>query len=167
MIHSVDLTVPDTNISLENINTQINTPLVLNFYETYIRYIKAIKHSLDPVSECFGYVAGAACCCLMIGVQAEENSRPASRHDVLHAAQERRQDRQELGTAFAMGYCMGDALVDSASIALGSVSCVVPAAFRSLFNPLTSTDPVCGIPATIIDETKLFDSCTCSSEMIR
>jgi hypothetical protein len=157
--------IPTTEVDVV-VNT-INPPLAFNFFETYIRHIKAFKSSIDPFSECLGVVTGTACFCLMLGAQAEENSRPATRHDVLYAREERRRDREELGTSFAIGYCIGDALVDTASIAFGASACIVPAVYRSLFNPLLSTDSVCGISATAIDETKLFDSCTCSSSMQR
>lgn len=139
-----------------------NTPFVLNFLDTYLRHIKAVKNHIDPLSDCIGLLAGTACCCIVFFVQAEENQRPATRHDVVYAEQERHRDQQELNDSFSLGYCLGNSLVDTVSITLGSTFCLFPSIYRSQCQPLLSTENVLAISAENINNTKLFDSCGCS-----
>jgi len=161
-IVGVDPSVTSVPIGVPS-EASISIALTLNFVDTYLRYIKAVKNHLDPISDCIAFVTGTACCCLVFFAQAEENSRPATRYDAVYAEQERRRDRQERGIAFTMGSCLGDATVDTASISVASIFCLFPSIYHSQCNPKLSTDSFLGLSAEELDNTKLLDSCGCNA----
>ncbi len=121
--------------------------------------IKWFKTTCDPVSDGVGALFGFLCCVATVVAQAKENDRPATRHDVLYAAQERRNDAAELGCAYSTGACIGDIVVDSSAILCGSVVGGIRAAGLSFFGNNDRNNTVFNTPRERIDQVQLFSSC--------
>ena len=142
----------------------ISAVLSLSCLEMWLDGIKATKASMDPVSSCFGVAVGMICCVVDIAANAQEDKRhTATRHDVIHADQIRKNEEAEAGVAFALGACLGDALVDTASVSVGVLVGGVRAAFFTCTGNNQRDNTVFGYPRAQIDEVKLFDACIPSS----
>lgn len=131
----------------------------LTWCEMVVDGMKAVKAGCDPVSDAIACLAGTMCCVATVVAQAEENSRPATRGDVLYANQRRRNDAAEMGCAFAIGACLGDAIIDSTAIAVGTVVGGVRASALSLFGNNQRENTVLGFSRETIEQVDLFSSC--------
>jgi hypothetical protein len=131
----------------------------LTWFEMTVDGIKAVKTAFDPLSDAIACLAGTLCCVATAVAQAEENSKPATRGDVLYANQRRRNDAAEMGCAFQMGACLGDVVIDSTSIVLGSVLGAARASAFLFFSDKNRENTVFGFSRERIDNTDLFSSC--------
>ncbi len=131
----------------------------LSCFEMWVDGTKAIKHSFDPVSDVVSSIAGFLCCVAVAVAQAEDNNKPATRGDVIHANQIRHNDEAERGCAYETGAVVGDVVIDSASIVLGS--CIAGPRALGLFatgnNQRSNT--VFGFSRKTIDQVDLASSC--------
>jgi hypothetical protein len=132
----------------------------LGFFDMWLDGIKATKLLLDPLSSCFGAVLGTVCCVAVAAANAENNhDRPATRYDVVHANQIRRNEAAQAGCAFQMGYIAGDVAIDAASSITGALIGLPRAAFFSCTGNNAKTNTILGYSRQEIDEVDLFDSC--------
>ena len=121
---------------------------------------KAIKKYADPISDGVGCLCGVVCCVAMFAANAAENNRPATRGDVVYANQIRNNDAAEMGTAYMMGLCVGDACIDTVSVSVGAIVSSVRATLFSCVGQNKSDQTVFGIPRNELQDVELFDSCT-------
>ena len=122
--------------------------------------IKATKLLMDPLSDYFGYCLGAVCC-IAVAVTNDEHDRktPATRYDVTHAAQIRRNEAEQANLAYVMGSCVGNALVDTISVTAGIYIGGARATFFTCTGNNDRKNTVFGKSRQDIDNVKLFDSC--------
>lgn len=152
-----------TNDTSTNNQTNNDPDFDLPFCFMVLDTAKAMKTSCDPVSECVGCIMGVACCVGMIWAETKENSKPATRGDVIYAKQERRNQAAALGGAFAVGYCLSDVLIDSTATILGGGLGLFRATAATLTGGRKRKDDVLCFTREEIDEVNLFSSCQCSS----
>lgn len=136
-----------------------NANQTLTFLEMWFDGMKAVKASFDPVSDVVACIAGTLCCVATAAAQAEENSKPATRGDVLYAKRHRQNDAEGMGCAFTMGACIGDTLIDSLAITMGSAVGCVRASALSIFGNNQRQNTVFGFTREDIDQVDLFSSC--------
>ena len=122
--------------------------------------IKATKLAFDPVSDCFGSVLGTICCVATeVFNAANDRNTPATRHDVVHANQIRRNEAAEANACYKLGSFAGDALVDIASSTVGFFIGAPRAAYLACTGDNDRTNTVLGYSRDDINEVQLFDSC--------
>jgi hypothetical protein len=139
--------------------SSVSSSQTLTCFDMWLDGMKAVKAACDPISDAVACLAGTLCCVATVVAQSKENNRPATRGDVLYANQRRRNDAQELGGAFALGACIGDVLVDSTAITLGSVTGCVRASVFSFFGNNNRDNTVYGFSRETIEQVDLFSSC--------
>ena len=121
--------------------------------------MKAVKAACDPISEAVACLIGTLCCFAAAAAQAKENDQPATRGDVLYAAERREDDAEVNGAAYAVGACIGDMVIDGAAILIGSVAGGVRASVLSLFGNNNRENTVFGFSRETINQVDLFSSC--------
>jgi hypothetical protein len=132
----------------------------LSCFEMWLDGIKATKAALDPVSDGVGCILGTVCCIAVAAANDEDNrNRRATRHDVIHRDRIRRNQAAEANCGFAMGLCVGDALVDTLSITGGIFAGGCRATLFSCTGNNASQNTVFGYSREDIDSVELFDSC--------
>ncbi len=137
----------------------VSASQTLTCFDMWLDGMKAVKAACDPISDAVACLAGTLCCVATVVAESEQNNRPATRGDVLYANQRRRNDAQEMGCAFAMGACIGDVLIDSAAITIGSVAGCVRASALSFFGNNNRENTVFGFSREAIEQVDLFSSC--------
>ncbi|MFA6302848.1 MAG: hypothetical protein WC627_06920 [Legionella sp.] len=146
-----------------NLSTELlqNNSIDLNCFDMWMDGIKATKLCMDPVSDCFGSALGVVCC-VAVGIAnaAEDSKRPATRYDVIHANQIRRNEAAEGNCAYGLGLCIGDAFVDTISVSVGIVAGGIRAAFFSCTGNNSSDNSVFGYPREELEQVNPIDSCT-------
>lgn len=153
------------NVILEQPNEEnkssdhFNANQTLTCFEMWLDGMKAVKAACDPVSDAVACLAGTLCCVATVAAQAEENSKPATRSDVLYAKRRRQNDAAEMGYAFAMGACIGDTLIDSVAITVGSTVGCIRASGLSFFGNNQRENTVFGLSRDYINGVDLFSSC--------
>ncbi|MDP3560661.1 MAG: hypothetical protein Q8R83_00575 [Legionellaceae bacterium] len=141
------------------VNDASNANQTLTCVEMWLDGMKAVKAGCDPLSDVVACIAGTLCCMATAAAQAEENKKTATRGDVLYAKQHRRNDAAQMGCAFAMGACIGDTLIDSVAITIGSAVGCVRASTLSIFGNNQRQNTVFGFKRESIDNVDLFSSC--------
>lgn len=131
----------------------------LSCLEMWVDGTKAVKRAFDPLSDVVATIAGVLCCVATVVAQAEDNSQPATRGDVVYAAQRRRNDAAEMGWAFSIGACLGDTAIDSVAIVAGSCIAAPRAMALSFFNNNDRSNTVFGVSRQDIDAVDLGSSC--------
>ncbi len=138
---------------------QPNANQTLTCTEMFFDGIKAGKATCDPVSDAVACLAGTLCCVATAVAQAEENKKPATRGDVVYAKRRRQNDATEMGCFFAMGACIGDTLIDTLAITLGSPISCIRASVLSFFGNNQKENTVFGLSRDYIEQVDLFSSC--------
>ena len=151
----------ETLTSFEPIKDEVSAAFKLSCCEMWFDGVKATKLGLDPVSDGVGCFLGTVCCIAMAAANAKDDAQqPATRYEVVHANQIRRNEAAQASTVYAVGLCLGDALVDTLSVTLGVCVGGVRAAFFSCTGNNTSKAPVFGYSRDDLQAVDLFDSCT-------
>lgn len=132
---------------------------VVTCFEMVVDGIKGLKTLGDPISDVFSCLTGTACCIGMFAVEAKENRRQANRGDVLHANQRKKRDEEDLGTAYSMGACIGDTVIDTSVVALGVIPSVIRASVLTFFGNNQRGNKVFGLTRETINDTDLYSSC--------
>ncbi|MFI0434936.1 MAG: hypothetical protein ACH350_04305 [Parachlamydiaceae bacterium] len=162
-------------IDVPNIELMHNSSQTLSWGEIVVDTAKAAKGTCDPVSEGMGCCLGAICCVgaavASAAAEADDNKHHGRRghhhHRTHHGhcetrKEQERREREEMGCAFATGYCLGDCVIDSLSGLVGGVAGVIRATALTIFNRKPKReDPVFIYSRKEIDEIDLCDSCKC------
>lgn len=158
---SADLTNGSQSLgpSIMSIAAEPSASQTLSCWVMYLEGLKAIKHICDPVSDVLAVVGCIACGCLIIFIQEDRNNRPATRRDVVNARQERQRDAENCGAAMSMGYCIGNAVTDTAAIFVAMPLSAARAVCRTMFRCTQPTDTVFCVPRATVNKVDLFDSC--------
>lgn len=106
----------------------------------------------EPCACVCGAVGGAACCCLMILAQAEEDDRPATRHDVINAPRIRRMEANEREAAGNAGVLLGAGLARISGAALGALVGLFRAPILHARGDNQRSNPICGLDRKTIEE---------------
>lgn len=154
-------TPTDQTTNFQQLPEGTNTNIDLGFLEMWLDGIKSIKLRLDPVSDCFASGLGVACCVAVTVANAESDRKhTATRYDVIHASELRRARNAEANCGFQIGSCLGDALVDTASVAVGTVVGGLRAGFFYCTGNTSSDNSVFGYTHEELKDVDPVDSCT-------
>lgn len=161
MIDLATATTQPVEITLDRneSNTMPGANQTLSCFEMWVDGIKATKRTFDPVSDAVACFIGSLCCVATAVSQSEENNRPATRGNVLYANQERRNDAQEIRSAYAAGACLGDAVIDTAAIMIGMPLAGIRALGLFAMGNNQRSNPVCCASRNNIDAVDLASSC--------
>ena len=147
----------------DNAAESMSPNLDLSCLQMWLDGIKASKLCMDPISSCVGAVVGTICCIAVTAVNNKNDKQQvATRYDVTHSEQIRRAEAAEEGSAFAVGYCLGDLLIDTLSLSVGVLSGGARAAFFKCTKNNQRDNTIFGYTRPEIDQVKLFDSCCCN-----
>ncbi|MDF1683683.1 MAG: hypothetical protein P1U36_03400 [Legionellaceae bacterium] len=138
---TLDITVPDlSGLDIKGENKEENVVLTATdiIYDT----AKAGELMCEPVAIGCSAVSGAACFLLACLSQAEDNNKPATRRDVIHADQIQRREKNEREAAGNVGVIVGAAVPRAVGFALGGIFGVGRAAVLLNQGETKSTDDV-------------------------
>ncbi len=133
----------------------------LSFLAILLDTVKGTKLALDPLSDCIGGTLGVICCCAVCLINDHENKKKtATRYDVVHAEQIRKNEADQENMGYQCGFFIGNAVVDTLSSIMGGTIIGMPrAAYLSWTRNNDRANNVLGFTRERIEGVDLFESC--------